>query len=92
MFRVHFGKLRKNDFKRTINFEASLKELVKFNMQYITDMKCITTHKKLGKSRVFQEKIGISHYVPILPPIKIQALPPYEIYVFGMSKTWATFR
>ena len=64
-------------------------------MHYITALKCITTHKKireigdaLGKNDIF------SHYVPILPPIplKIRALPPYEIYVFGMSKTWATFR
>ena len=64
-------------------------------MQYVTAMKCITTHKKLGKLGVLWGKIDIfSHYAPILPPIplKIWALPPYEIYVFGMSKTWATFR
>ena len=60
MFTVHFGKLRffvKNDFKSTISFKAPTslpqKELVKFNMQYITSMECITTHKKkLGKSGV----------------------------------------
>ena len=58
-------------------------------------MKCITIHKKLGKSGVLKGKIDIlSYYVPILPPIplKIRALPPFEIYVFGMNKTWATFR
>ena len=43
MFRVHFRKLRKNDFKST---KSSPKELVKFIMQYITAMKCITSHKK----------------------------------------------
>ena len=51
MFRAHFGKLHKNDFKSTISFKAptnhSLKELVKFNMQYITAMKCVTTTKKV---------------------------------------------
>ena len=58
-------------------------------MQYITPMKYITTNKKireiggaLGKNDIF------SHYVPILPPIPLKfGLPPYEIYVFGMSKT-----
>ena len=53
MFRVHFDKLRKNDLKSTISFKApnqsSLKELGKFNMQYVTAIKCISTHKKLGK-------------------------------------------
>ena len=49
MFRVHFAKLRKNIFKSTISFKAfPLKELVKFNMRYITAMKCTATHKKLG--------------------------------------------
>ena len=51
MFGVHFGKLRKNDFKSTISFQgpyqSSLKELVKFNMQRITAIKCITTQKKI---------------------------------------------
>ena len=28
-------------------YQSSLKELVKFNMQYITVRKCITTHKKI---------------------------------------------
>ena len=34
-------------------------------------------------------KMAFSHYVPIFSPIplKIRALLPYEIYVFGMSKT-----
>ena len=57
MFRVHFEKLRKNNFKSTISFEgpyqSSLKKLVKFNMQYITARKCITTHKILLKLGVF---------------------------------------
>ena len=51
IFRVHFGKLLKNDFKSTISFKAPTnlpqKNWVKFNMQYITAMKCITTHKKI---------------------------------------------
>ena len=51
MFRVHFVKLRKNDFKSTYQYQSSLKELVKFNMQYITAMKCITTHKKIREIR-----------------------------------------
>ena len=64
MFRVHFGKLRKNDFKRTIS-----EELVKFNIQYIAAMKCITTDKELGKSGCLRKNRHFSHYVPILPPI-----------------------
>ena len=24
-------------------------------------------------------------------PLKIQPLSPYEIYAFGMNKTWATY-
>ena len=51
MFKVHFEKLRKNDFKSNISFKAPTnlppKKLTEFNMQYITTMKCITTNKKL---------------------------------------------
>ena len=51
MFRVHFGKLRKNGFKSTKGtispYQSSPKELVKFYMQYTTAMKCITTNKKI---------------------------------------------
>ena len=34
-----------------------------------------------------------SYYVPIFPPIplEIRALPPFEIYVLEMNKTWATY-
>ena len=49
-------------------------------------MKCITTHKKLGKSGVLQEKIDIFPTVSLYfhpSPLKIRVLPPYEIYVFG---------
>ena len=57
-------------------------------------MKCITIPKIFGKSGMLWEKLTFSHYVPIFSPIplKIQALPLYEIYVFGMSKTCAIFR
>ena len=60
MFRVHFAKLCKNDLKSTISFKALPifpKELVKFNMQHITAMKCIThPQKKAGKSGCFRKK------------------------------------
>ena len=49
--KVSLWNLRKNDFKSTISFKApyqsSLKQLVEFNVQDITAMKCITTHKKI---------------------------------------------
>ena len=39
-------------------------------MQYVTAMKCVTTHKKLGKLGVLWEKIDIfPHYAPIFLPI-----------------------
>ena len=98
MFRVPFAKLRKNDLKSTISsrlLPIFPKKIVKFNMQYMTATKCITTHKTLGKSGVFYEKKWhSSHYVSILPPIplKIQVFAPHGIYVFfRMNKTWASY-
>ena len=44
MFKVHFAKLGKIILKMLISFKAP-KELVKYNIQDITDMKCTTTHK-----------------------------------------------
>ena len=62
-------------------------------MQYVTTMKCITTHKSIREIRVALGKLTFSHYVPIPPssPLKIRALSPYEIYVFWMSKTCITY-
>ena len=56
-------------------------------------VKCITTHKRigeiggtLGKNDIFATMSLYFHP----SPLKIRALPPFEIYGFGMSKTWAT--
>ena len=64
-------------------------------MQYIVARKCIINNKKFREIGAALRKIWhFSHCVPTLPPIplKIRELPPYDIYVFGMIKTWATFR
>ena len=67
MFSVHFTKLRKNDLKGTISFktpltQSSLKESVKFNTQYITAIKCVTTQniREIGGS--FGTKL---HFFPL---------------------------
>ena len=52
MFRVHFAKLRGP-------YQSSRKELVKCNMQDITAMECITTHKKMREIGRVLEKIDI---------------------------------
>ena len=60
-------------------------------------MNCITTHSPKIKSG----KSGALGKIDIFPnmslyvhpsPRKILTLPLYEIYVFGLTKTWATFR
>ena len=45
-------------------------------------MKRFTTHKKM------REIEGALENKMIFFP---RALPPYEVYAFGMSKTWATY-
>ena len=56
-------------------------------------MKFLTAYKKIMEiGRAFRKKRSfptMSLYLPL--SLKIRALPPYEIYVFGMSKTWATY-
>ena len=67
-----------------------LKKIVKFNMQYITAMKCITTHKKIRKiGGYFRKTWHFSHYVPILPLI-----PPsnFKNYLPMKFMSWATFK
>ena len=64
-------------------------------MQYITAMECITTHKNIKEIGGALEKIDIFRTMSLYfhpSPLKILTLFPYEIYVFGMSKTWETFR
>ena len=58
-------------------------------------MECITTHKKnrenrgvLGKNDIFPTMSLYFHPLPA----KIWTLLPYEMYVFGMSKSWATHK
>ena len=73
MLWVHFVKLCKKDSKSNISFNFTLKELLKFNMQYITAMKCTTTHKKLKKLGYFREKMTFSPlcpYTSTYPPLK----------------------
>ena len=46
---------------------------IRFNVQYITAIKCITTHKKIKEIGGAFGKIEIfSHYVSMLPPIPFQ--------------------
>ena len=57
-------------------------------------MKCLTTDKKIREiGGALENKMT---FFPLYPciythPPQIRALPPYKVYVFGMSKTWATY-
>ena len=54
-------------------------------------MKCITAPKNIWEIRGALGKIDIFPTMSLyfhISPLKILALPLYEIYVFGMSKTW----
>ena len=87
MFRVQFAKLCKNNLKCTISFKAptqsSPKELFKFNMQYITVMRCITTQN----IREMKGALGNVRHFPTMSlyfqpfPLKIRTFSPYKIYV-----------
>ena len=85
----------KNDFKSTISFKVRSREFVKFNMQYITAMYIQCYHPP--KIREIGGALGKMTFFPTMSlyfypsRLKIWTLPPYEIYVFGMSKTWATY-
>ena len=86
----------KNSYKKVLlvsrPYQFLLKELVKSYMQDITLVKCPTTLRKsreigdaFGKNNIF---LTLSLYLhPSL--LKIRALPPCQIYVFGMNRIWA---
>ena len=95
MFRVHFAKLCKIDLESTVRSLPIFPESI-CQIQY-TIYNSYEVYYHPQKIREIRDALGKQLHFPTMSlyfnpsPLKIRAFPPYKIYVFRMSKTWATY-